>query len=156
MNSSSATPDPVTAYRLLMADVYELAGLSRRTSEMFARQIDGQSVARWHVMSAVSEEPATVPAIARRLGHRRQSVQRVVDTLAEMGLVTAQANPAHRRSPLIALTPAGEAELTKLDATAEAARAEQLKAANVSVPDLESARTTLRTLITALQTENSA
>src|ERR1700757_2310208 len=52
-------------YRLLMADVYELAGLSRRTSEAIAREL-GQTVARWHVLSVLSAGPCTVPAAARR------------------------------------------------------------------------------------------
>ncbi|MFV2174079.1 MarR family winged helix-turn-helix transcriptional regulator [Actinomadura sp. LOL_016] len=134
-----------------MADVYELAGLSRRTSETFARQVSNQSVARWHVMSVVAEEPATVPAIARRLGHRRQSVQRVVDTLARMGHVAVQDNPAHRRSPLLALTPTGEIELGRLNSTAEAVRAAQLEVAGVGVAELASARDTLRALIAALR-----
>ncbi|WP_207943155.1 MarR family transcriptional regulator [Actinomadura sp. KC345] len=136
-----------------MADVYELAGLSRRTSETFAREVSGQSVARWHVMSVVSEEPATVPAIARRLGHRRQSVQRVVDALARMGHVAVKDNPAHRRSPLVTLTPAGEIELGRLNITAETVRAAQLKAADVGVAELASARETLRALIAALRAD---
>jgi len=67
-------------YRLLMADVYELAGLSRRTSEAIAREL-GQTVARWHVLSVLSAGPCTVPATARRLGLTRQGVQRVADDL---------------------------------------------------------------------------
>src|ERR1700755_3083959 len=51
-------------YRLLMADVYELAGLSRRTSEAIARDL-GQTAARWHVLSVLSAGPCTVPAAAR-------------------------------------------------------------------------------------------
>ena len=47
------------AYRLLVAEVYELAGRSRRTSDALARAA-GQSVARWHLMSVVSDGPRSV------------------------------------------------------------------------------------------------
>src|SRR3712207_3495790 len=72
------------AYRLLIADVYELAGESRRTSEALAREV-GQSAARWHVLSVVSDGPRTVGSASRRLGLARQSVQRVVDDLVAAG-----------------------------------------------------------------------
>jgi DNA-binding MarR family transcriptional regulator len=49
----------------------------------------------------------TVPAMARTAGVSRQHVQQCVDRLAERGLVSARPNPAHRRSSLIVLTPAG-------------------------------------------------
>ena len=87
-------------YRLLMADVYELAGLSRRTSAAIAKEL-GQTVARWHVLSVVSAGPSTVPAIARRLGLTRQGVQRVADDLLAAHLLKASPNPDHVRSPLL-------------------------------------------------------
>src|SRR5215470_14028883 len=96
----------IEAYRLLIADVYELAGLSRRLSDAEAAGC-GATAAQWHVLSAVSEEPATVPAIAARLGLARQGVQRVVDDLLAEGRAASAANPAHRRSRLIGLTDAG-------------------------------------------------
>ena len=94
-------------YRLLMADVYELAGLSRRTSEAIAREL-GQTVARWHVLSVLSAGPCTVPATARRLGLTRQGVQRVADDLLAARLLTASPNPDHARSPLLTLTNRGQ------------------------------------------------
>ena len=62
------------AYRLLIAEVYEMAGRSRGTSEAIARR-HGQTTARWHVLSVLEESDVTVPGIARRLGQARQSVQ---------------------------------------------------------------------------------
>jgi len=83
----------------------------------------------WHVMSQVAERlheedgvtlgmravleslsahgPATVPDVARRRRVSRQHVQLLVNALTEQGLVVAVPNPAHRRSSLIELTPAG-------------------------------------------------
>ncbi|HZG90703.1 MAG TPA: helix-turn-helix domain-containing protein, partial [Pseudonocardia sp.] len=103
----------VAEYRLLMAEVYELAGSSRRISERDAAA-HGTTVARWHVLSAVSEEPATVPEIARRLGQVRQGVQRVVDDLVAEGQLVAGENPRRRRSPRFSPTPSGREVLERL------------------------------------------
>jgi hypothetical protein len=54
-----------------MADVYELAGRSRRTSERVAAAL-GTTVARWHLLSVVSQDALSVPEIARRLGQVRE------------------------------------------------------------------------------------
>lgn len=143
--------DLVHHYRLLIADVYELAGLSRSTSEAIANATDGQTVARWHAMSTVSEEALTVPRMADRLGLARQSVQRVVDDLVESGHLELRPNPSHRRSPLVALTELGHATLRKLNAAAESVRAEQLRQTDLDVERLSAARGTLRALIAMLR-----
>jgi DNA-binding MarR family transcriptional regulator len=49
----------------------------------------------------------TVPAIARELMLTRQAVQKQVDLMRTHELVTLRENPAHRRSPIIALTNKG-------------------------------------------------
>jgi len=51
--------------------------------------------------------PATVPQIAAAKSVRRQSIQELVDRLGDHGLVTLASNPAHRRSPLVALSKKG-------------------------------------------------
>ena len=149
-----AKDDEATArieqYRLLIADVYELAGLSRTTSEVIANDVGGQTVARWHVMSTVSQQQLTVPDIARRLGLARQSVQRVVDDLVASGHLERRTNPAHRRSPLVELTRRGHASLRRLNHAAAAARATQLADVDVTLSDLVEARTTIRALIAML------
>src|SRR3712207_2049364 len=119
-------PGDLTAYRLLMADVYELAGESRRTSESLARA-EGQTTARWHVLSVVSDGPRTVASAARRLGLARQSVQRVVDDLVAAGHLELRANPDHVRAPLVALTPEGSEALGRLVAASDSGRAGVLR-----------------------------
>jgi DNA-binding MarR family transcriptional regulator len=52
--------------------------------------------------------PRTVAQMARDRGQSRQRFQPLVNALMADGLVRAVANPAHRRAPLIALTPKGE------------------------------------------------
>lgn len=141
----------VAAYRLLIADVYELAGTSRETSEVLAAE-RGQTAARWHVMSVVSEEPATVPAIARRLGQARQSVQRIVNELAAEGLVELADNPAHARSALVVLSPAGTSVTAELFDATEAGRARLLDRAGVSADALLAARATIRSVLDAFGT----
>ena len=136
-------------YRLLMADVYELAGLSRRTSEAIAREL-GQTVARWHVLSVLSAGPCTVPATARRLGLTRQGVQRVADDLLAARLLQASSNPDHVRSPLLTLTNQGQLVLEQLTQRSDAARGRLLQQGHITAEDLAAARTTLRALLQSL------
>jgi DNA-binding MarR family transcriptional regulator len=63
----------------------------------------------------------SVPAIARAQGVSRQHVQVQVDALVAADLVAPQPNPAHKRSPLIALTAQGRAMIENM-------RAEELRA----------------------------
>src|SRR6201989_2602446 len=132
-------------YRLLMADVYELAGLSRRSSEAIAREL-GQTVARWHVLSVLSAGPCTVPA-ARRLGVTRQGVQRVAGDLLAARLLQAAPNPGHARSPLLTLTNRGQSVLEQLTQRSDAARGRLLHHARITADALAAARTTPRPLL---------
>jgi DNA-binding MarR family transcriptional regulator len=142
--------DPLDAYRLLIADVYELAGLSRRTSESIAAEL-GQTAARWHVMSVVTDGRRTVPEIADRLGLARQSVQRVVDELEDDSLVRFVDNPGHRRSRHVELTARGRRVADHLFERSAAARRSQLDAAGVSSEELARARRTIVRLVDAIR-----
>jgi DNA-binding MarR family transcriptional regulator len=137
------------AYRLLLADVYELAGQSRRTSDALAAEL-GHSAARWHVLSVVSDGPRTVSSAARRLGLTRQSVQRVVDDLVSAGQLVLRDNPDHARAPLVELTPAGRDTLDTLVRRGDADRTVLLAAAGVTAAELGAAREVLRRLLGAL------
>jgi DNA-binding MarR family transcriptional regulator len=78
---------------------------------------EGLTSARWQVLGAVAlaGRPLTVPQIARRMGLTRQSVQASVNRLRAEGLVEAEDNPDHRRSPLIRLTERGSRAYAALD-----------------------------------------
>jgi len=143
------------AYRLLIADVYELSGESRRTSEALAREA-AQSAARWHVLSVVSDGPRTVAGAARRLGLARQSVQRVVDDLAAAGQVALRPNPEHVRASLVEITAAGAATLDRLVQRSDADRADLLRRADVQRGELDQARAVLRRLLDALPPPDAA
>jgi DNA-binding MarR family transcriptional regulator len=69
----------------------------------------GLTAARWQVLGAIAlaERPLTVPQIARRMGLTRQSVQATANRLIDDGLLQADENPDHRRSPLLGLTDQG-------------------------------------------------
>lgn len=137
------------AYRLLMADVYELAGRSRQTSEALARSL-GQTVARWHVMSVLSDGPRSVAGAARRLGLARQSVQRVADQLLADGLARTTPDPADARAPRLFLTPAGHGALAALVGRSDGERERQLARSGLTVGDLRAARRVLRSLVQAV------
>jgi len=70
----------------------------------------GMTSARWQVMGTIATAPGpcTVSDLARRMGLARQSVQRVVNDLADRGLVGLIRNPGHARAPHVRLSPNGE------------------------------------------------
>lgn len=77
----------------------------------------GLTSARWQVLGAIALEgqSLTVADIARRMGLKRQSVQRLADALVDEGLLLREDNPAHRRAPLHRLSKAGERAYQTLD-----------------------------------------
>lgn len=72
--------------------------------------------ARWQVMGPVSEQPLTVAQVARRMGLARQGVQRIVNDLEQLGMVTFEPNPDHKRAPLVAVSKKGQAAMLKINA----------------------------------------
>jgi DNA-binding MarR family transcriptional regulator len=76
----------------------------------------GQTLARWLVLEAVQDQPATVAQIARQWHLARQGVQRLADLLVRDGLAVYEPNPAHRRAKLLRLTPAGRSTLLRVQA----------------------------------------
>ena len=69
----------------------------------------GLTSARWQMVGAValSDRPRTAPRLAARMGMTRQAAQKQLDLLMEDGLVAAEANPGHARSPMYVLTRKG-------------------------------------------------
>jgi DNA-binding MarR family transcriptional regulator len=54
------------------------------------------------------QQQQTVPQIAREKSVSRQHIQAVVNELLQLGLITNEENPTHKRSPLIHLTNKGK------------------------------------------------
>jgi DNA-binding MarR family transcriptional regulator len=93
-------------------------GLTRRfttAGEALAKPA-GQTLARFLVLEAVQDQPATVAQVARTLHLARQGVQRLADLLVRDGLAAYQDNPAHRRAKLLRITPHGRATLRTIQA----------------------------------------
>ncbi|MEU6815369.1 MarR family transcriptional regulator [Streptomyces sp. NPDC046860] len=132
---------------LLVAEVYEAAGALRRLGERTAGT-EGLTQARWQVMSAVSEDPLTVPQVARRLGVTRQNVQRVANDLVQLGLAVFTANPDHRGSPRLGLTGSGAGALGRLTERAEVTHRELF--GEIPEDEIRATRTSLRRLLDAL------
>ncbi|MFA1540388.1 MarR family winged helix-turn-helix transcriptional regulator [Actinomadura monticuli] len=134
--------------------MYQLAGLSRHTSEDIARA-EGQSTARWHVLSVLSDGPMTVSSAARRLGLARQSVQRVVNELKAAGLVVGTGNPHDGRAPLVHLSDSGRQTLARLDAAGRRHRSQLLADTDLDPGSLNQARTTINQLIHMLSAQTT-
>jgi DNA-binding MarR family transcriptional regulator len=97
------------------------------------------------VLEHLSDEgPASVPQIARAKSVSRQHIQTIVDDLKAEEMVISQANPAHRRSPLIAPSPKG----ALVFAEARAAEASSLLklSQRLDGPAVEHSAATLRAL----------
>lgn len=105
--SVSGTPEPETS---LLSEasltVSRLHGRLLAAHDRMARA-SGLTAARWQVLETVTEQPRTVSETARRLGTRRQSVQRIADTLVETGFAEYLPNPAHNRARLLTPTEDG-------------------------------------------------
>ena len=106
--------------RELAISVFKVNGRLIEIGNHLVRDV-GLTAAWWQVLGALGYSPVPLPvaSIARNMGLTRQSVQRVVDLLAERGLVRFEENPHHRRAQLVVLTDAGRDAL----AGAEAAEA---------------------------------
>jgi DNA-binding MarR family transcriptional regulator len=93
--------------------------------------------------------PQTVPDMARARNVSRQHIQKIVDNLGEAGLIDLQANPAHKRSPLVVLSADGR----KLFRTIEKREATILAGIGKALGghDLAAATGTLKALTGAFQ-----
>jgi DNA-binding MarR family transcriptional regulator len=90
----------------LVLETFRLNGRLLAAGDGLARGV-GLTSARWQVLGALAAGPLPVAGIARRMGLQRQSVQRVVDVLAEEGVLAFEANPTHRRAKLVRTTDEG-------------------------------------------------
>jgi DNA-binding MarR family transcriptional regulator len=98
------------AFTDLVVAVASFGGFITAVGEALAR-IGGQTLARWVILDAIEDAPATVAQIARRRGIARQAVQRVADLLVADGLAAYETNPGHRRAKLLRPTARGRETL---------------------------------------------
>ena len=91
-----------------VAQVFDLVGPLYRQSVRNLEQSSGVPVGVRAVLDLLRvRERLTVPRIADVLGLSRQFVQRCVNAAEAEGWVVLGANPAHQRSSLVVVTPAG-------------------------------------------------
>lgn len=112
------TPAGQAVTGLILA-TFRLNGRLLAAGDQLTRDLELSS-ARWQVMGALVDGPLPAAQIARNMGLTRQSVQRMVDVLAEEQLVTFAENPYHQRAKLVRLTERGTAllgEVTRRQAT---------------------------------------
>ncbi|MDR2366253.1 MAG: MarR family transcriptional regulator [Zoogloeaceae bacterium] len=102
-------PDKAEILSNVALSVFRLNGLFIEWGNEFCLP-HGLTSARWQVMGAIAlaAQPSSVPQIAACMGITRQGVQKQVNLLVEEGIVQSRPNPAHRRSPLYALTRQGQ------------------------------------------------
>ena len=92
----------------LALDVFRLNGLLLTVGDRIVARL-GLTSARWQVLGAIAyaERAQPVAWLAHDMGGNRQNVQRIVNDLRKMGLVTLEVNPHHRRASLVVLTEKG-------------------------------------------------
>jgi len=142
----SRTPEG-EAFTALLRQVIVLTRHFTAAGEALAKPT-GQTLARWLVLEAVQDAPATVAQVARALHLARQGVQRLADLLVRDGLAVYQDNPAHRRAKLLQLTARGRATLRTIR-TAQAAWADAL-GAELGEDDLRQASILLGRILEAV------
>jgi len=101
----------------LALEVFRLNGALIKFGDALVKPL-GLTSARWQVLGSIAHGGGTfsVARLADNMGLARQSVQRIVDELAEAGLVGFAPNPAHKRAKLVVMTPAGEDAFSKASA----------------------------------------
>ena len=97
----------------LVLPVFELAGALERAAASITEDTE-ITPAMWKVLGLIIDEPLPVAEIAKRLGHARQSVQRLANLAVEMGAAGSRDNPEHERSHLLVLSPGGRTLLATL------------------------------------------
>lgn len=107
MSQRSPAGDAISA---VFVQIMYLNGLLMEKGDEMA-SVAGQTAARWRVLASIEDEAKTVAQMARDLGLARQSVQRIVDSLADAQLVSFIENPKDQRADLVVLKAAGKKAL---------------------------------------------
>ena len=106
VRADAASRHPADIFQRIVNEVFQLQAAILRYGDAVGTK-HGVSASRWQVLAVLARAPLPVAAIARRLGLKRQSVQRTTDLLVGEGLVEMRTNPDHSRAMLGQLTLAG-------------------------------------------------
>ena len=112
----------------------------------------GLTSARWQMLGALAlaGSPLAAPQVGRAMGVTRQGALKQLGVLEQLRLVQLQPNPAHRRSPLYALTAEGRTRYQQADALWRAQVAGL--AALISAADADAAARVLQAMEHELKT----
>jgi DNA-binding MarR family transcriptional regulator len=147
-DSQGASRTPAgDALSALAVQIFQLHGLLTAAGDALAKPA-GQTSARWRVLAAVEDAPATVSQIARAWRLARQSVQRVADALVREGWAAYEENPGHRRAQLLRLTPRGRRSLRRIQAAQRSWANE--RGAEIGEADLRKASSSLARVLEVL------
>ena len=95
--------------------------------ELFARHgLTAQQYNALRLLLAAHPQPVQTLTLAARLVSRAPDITRLLDRLAERGLITRARPAENRRTVLVAITPAGRALLQELAAEVRECHARQL------------------------------
>jgi DNA-binding MarR family transcriptional regulator len=147
---STSTDAGAAAVARLTLTVFRLNGTLLHWGDRLVEPL-GLTSARWQMLGAIAlaGAPLTAPQMGEAMGVTRQGAQKQLNLLLEQGLVEVRPNPAHRRSPLYALTPQGMALYRQADAM-WTARATDL-AASIPAAQARAATRTLESMLSQLQ-----
>jgi DNA-binding MarR family transcriptional regulator len=112
MSKARLTPAGV-ALTAMFLKLFRVNGLLLMTGDRLTSD-HGLTSARWQVMSVLADGPLTVSQIARNMGLKRQSVQRLVNVLSQQTLLVLSDNPNHRRARLVQMTGSGRSHYEEI------------------------------------------
>ncbi len=96
-----------SAFHILLLSVIDFYQLLKKTRRQF--HSNELSDPKWNVITILEHiGHQTVPQIARSQRISRQGIQNTVNLLFQEGHVEFIENPAHKKSPLVRLTPKGK------------------------------------------------
>lgn len=106
MNNAIHSPSGAAMTEIFL-EIFRVNGLLLTVGDSLTKDL-GLTSARWQVMGALADGPLTSAQIARNMGLKRQSIQRLIDVLSEQGIIMLEDNPHHRRAKLARLTKVGQ------------------------------------------------
>jgi len=137
-------------------DIYELVWCTRRLFQQLRdtsdKLLDGTGIntSQRAVLEFLHGNPSqTVSNMAREKTVSRQHIQTVVNNLLKLELVTTKENPAHKSSPLIAITGKGKKLFQKI--TRKEAKVLEAMANEFREKDISTSINTLKAINTYLQ-----
>jgi DNA-binding MarR family transcriptional regulator len=106
-------------------------GRSSQHAQRLVRQHMTQAGVRtqhYHVLASLADDGEAAQAtLADRIGFDRSDLVTLLDELEDLELLARRVDPADRRRKIVAITPAGEKQLTEMDQLIYAAETDLLE-----------------------------